>query len=139
MNDVKLNQSNSNSNNSEKKTIVGKSGAAMIMDEETFHQIIQSGTTKPVLIFFSAPWCGPCRLTNTVVKAVREQYSNEIDVYEVCTDDLPDIAADVGVTSIPTIQIFYQEQIYDTIVGCVAKNVLANFVNSVLDEINPNR
>ena len=60
-------------------------------------------------------------------------------MYEICTDDLPDLSADVGVESIPTIQIFYEEQIYDTIVGCVAKNVLANFVSSVLDEINPNR
>ena len=53
---------------------------------------------------------------------------------EVCTDDLPDVASEAGVVSIPTIQLFYEGEVLDTIVGCVAKNVLASAVVKVLEE-----
>jgi len=57
-----------------------------------------------------------------------------MDVVEVCTDDLPEVASDSGVVSIPTIQMYTQGQLVDTIVGCVAKNVLASAVDKVLEE-----
>jgi thioredoxin 1 len=62
------------------------------------------------------------------------QYKNDIDVVEVCTDDLPEIAAVAGVVSIPTIQLYFQGQILDTIVGCVARNVLASSVEKALED-----
>ena len=51
-------------------------------------------------------------------------YSDRIDIYEICTDDLPDVASDRGVVSVPTIQIYSDGEVVDTIVGCVARNVL---------------
>jgi thioredoxin 1 len=54
---------------------------------------------------------------------------------EVCTDDLPEIAEEAGVTSIPTIQLYHEGKLLDTIVGCVAKNVLGNAVNKVLEDL----
>ena len=52
----------------------------------------------------------------------------------MCTDDLPEIAADAGVVSIPTIQIYYRGEVQDTIVGCVAKKVLSMAVEKVLED-----
>lgn len=92
-------------------------------------------STVPTLVFFSAPWCGPCRLSNPVVKEIIQQFVPRIDVVEVCTDDLPEIAEEAGVTSIPTIQIYHEGKLLDTIVGCVAKNVLGNAVNKVLEDL----
>jgi thioredoxin 1 len=98
--------------------------------------ILQESASRPVLVFFSAPWCGPCRLTNPVIKDVKQQFSSEIDVVEVCTDDLAEIAEQAGVVSIPTIQFYYQGEKMDTIVGCVAKSVLANAVSKVLEDVS---
>ena len=78
--------------------------------------------------------CGPCRLTNPVVKEIMKQYAGEIDVVELCTDDLAQVASNAGVTSIPTIQFYHSGKILDTIVGCVAKSVLANAVEKVLED-----
>jgi len=50
-----------------------------------------------------------------------KQYSGEVDVVEVCTDDLADIAEQAGIVSIPTIQFYYKGEMKETIVGCVAK------------------
>lgn len=80
--------------------------------------------------------CGPCRLSVPVVKEVIKEYSGQIDSVEVCTDDFPEVAAVAGVVSIPTIQIYYQGEIQDTIVGCVAKKVLSMAVEKILEDLN---
>jgi len=56
-------------------------------------------------------------------------------VVEVCTDDLPEVAETAGVDSIPTIQMYYRGKLLDTIVGCVAKNVLSSAVNKILEDL----
>jgi thioredoxin 1 len=77
---------------------------------------------------------GPCRLSIPVVKDIMKQFSGDIDVAEVCTDDLPEVASDAGVVSIPTIQIWYNSELKDTIIGCVAKTVLASAVEKVMED-----
>jgi thioredoxin-like negative regulator of GroEL len=63
-----------------------------------------------------------------------KQFSGQIDVVEICTDDLAEASADCGVVSIPTIQFYYRGELLDTIVGCVARSVLASAVTKVLDD-----
>ena len=72
--------------------------------------------------------------SNPVVKGVMKDFAGRIDVVEVCTDDFAEIAAEAGVVSIPTIQLFYGGELIDTIVGCVAKNVLSKAVTKVLED-----
>lgn len=114
-----------------------------------FYVALSRLTLSLLLIFHSLPLiimiyyyftnyrCGPCRLSNPVVKEVMKQYSGDIDVVEICTDDLAEVAADAGVISIPTIQFYHGGKLLDTIVGCVAKSVLANAVDKILDDIKP--
>ena len=116
---------------------VAKSGGRMIGTVEEFEQIVLAEeSSRPVLAFFSAAWCGPCRLSVPVVKDIMKQFSGKIDVVEICTDDLPETSADCGVVSIPTIQLYYRGELLDTIVGCVARNVLASAVTKVLEDVS---
>merc|ERR1712087_1025674 len=77
----------------------GKSGARLILTDQSFVEISSNKNLSdlPVLIFFTAPWCGPCRLSNPVVKDIAKDFAGQIDVREICTDDLPDSASDAGV------------------------------------------
>lgn len=132
--------------------MVAKSGGRLIFSTEQFErEVLQSGAPEPadggdpvddggkgslpVLVLFSAPWCGPCRLTIPVVKEVMKQYHEKIEVVEISTDDLPEVASQAGVLSIPTILIYHRGAVMDTIVGCVAKNVLARSVDKVLEDL----
>lgn len=130
--------------------MVSKSGGRLIISSEQFEREVLlpksftqcndksdfSGNIIPVLVLFSAPWCGPCRLTSPVVKEVMKQYRNKIEVVEISTDDLPGVASKAGVLSIPTILIYHDGRVMDTIVGCVAKNVLARAVDKVLEDLS---
>jgi thiol-disulfide isomerase/thioredoxin len=77
-------------------------------DHHQQQQEQQPVVERPILLFWTAPWCGPCRLTVPIVKAIRKRYIHDIDTIEICTDDLPDLASAVGVTSVPTIHLYYQ-------------------------------
>ncbi|GAX15747.1 thioredoxin 1 [Fistulifera solaris] len=114
---------------------VGKTGSKVIESPDQYAEMVStSSKTRPVLIFWTAPWCGPCRLSAPVVKEVMKQFSGDIEVAEVCTDDLPEVASDAGIVSIPTIQLWYEGKLRDTIIGCVAKSVLATAVEKVLED-----
>lgn len=105
----------------------------MTTAEEFQQTVLQSD--GPIMVFFTAAWCGPCRLSIPVVKEVRKEYSDRVPVVEINTDDLPEVAVDAGVVSIPTIHIYNNRgQLCDTIVGCVAKAVLRVAVEKVLEE-----
>jgi len=117
------------------KTKTGKTGARLIANNDEYAEhVLDSELERPVLVFFTAPWCGPCRLSIPVVKEIMKQFSNRIGAVEVCTDDLPDVAAESNVVSIPTIQMYYRGKLVDTIVGCVAKTVLSSTVEKILED-----
>jgi thioredoxin 1 len=113
-----------------------KAGCRLIVTAEEYAEIMEDkAPERPVMVFFTAPWCGPCRLSIPVVKDVVKQFQGKIDTVEICTDDLPDVAADAGVVSIPTIHLYFQGELLDTIIGCVAKTVLASAVEKVLEDV----
>ena len=90
----------------------------------------------PILVLFSAPWCGPCRLTIPIVREIQNIYpSTQLSVYEISTDDLPEVAELAGVSSIPTIVLYYRGEVQDTIVGCVNVKVLSRAVEKVLEDV----
>mmetsp|Transcript_32481 Transcript_32481/g.77591 ORF Transcript_32481/g.77591 Transcript_32481/m.77591 type:complete len:167 (-) Transcript_32481:1557-2057(-) len=121
---------------------VAKTGARLIETTEEFQELLLSSDedsgseeTLPVLALFTAPWCGPCRLTVPVVKEVMKAYKGRIDVVEIDTDELPDVAENAQVFSIPTILIYHNGKVMETILGCVAKNVLSRAIDKILEDL----
>jgi thiol-disulfide isomerase/thioredoxin len=91
-----------NNNNYQSKT------GARLLDSPEDYAAFLAGSARPVLVFWTAPWCGPCRLSIPVVKDVVHRWAATMDAVEICTDDWPQVAADAGVLSIPTIHLYYQ-------------------------------
>jgi len=75
----------------------------------------------PVLVDFWADWCMPCKMVAPVIKEIAEEYSGKIKVCKLNVDNSPVTAANYNVMSIPTLAIFKNGKIADTIVGFVPK------------------
>jgi thioredoxin 1 len=94
-------------------------------------EVVNAG--MPVVVDFSAPWCGPCRQLAPTVDRVADQFAGKAKVVKVNIDDHRDLAAKYGVTSIPRVLIFKgSDQPINTIVGLTSEAELAQAVNSAI-------
>ncbi len=93
-----------------------------VNDENFEEEVLNSD--MPVLVDFWAPWCGPCNMVAPIVEEIGEEYKDKLKVCKINVDEAPQTAAKYGVMSIPTLGIFKDGQMADTVVGAVPKNVL---------------
>ena len=75
---------------------------------------------KVVLLNFWASWCGPCRMLSPVVDEVAEERT-DVKVGKVNVDEQPDLAAQFGVMSIPTLLVFRDGKLVNQAVGARPK------------------
>ncbi len=82
----------------------------------------------PVLVDFWATWCGPCRMMAPVVSEIAAEYAGKVTVGKVNVDDEPELASAFGIESIPTLMVFKNGELTDTLVGVRKKeDVVALF------------
>lgn len=79
---------------------------------------------KPVLVDFYADWCGPCRMMAPIIDELAAEYEGIVKIGKLNVDDNPNTARHYRVLSIPTMIIFKNGEVLDTVVGTVPKNVL---------------
>lgn len=93
-----------------------------ITDQNFESEVLKS--SQPVLIDFWAVWCGPCRAIAPVVEQLAGEYEGKVKIGKLDVDENPDTAVKYGVRSIPTLLLFKNGQVVDTIIGAVQKNVI---------------
>lgn len=75
-----------------------------------------------VLVDFWASWCGPCKMLGPILDELSEEVGAKVTKINV--DDYPNIAADYGIRSIPTMIIFKDGEKVDQLIGLMQKPAL---------------
>jgi thioredoxin 1 len=71
---------------------------------KSFSDLLQS--EKPVLVDFSADWCGPCKMMVPILKEVKNSLQENVTILKIDVDRNPHLAAQYSVQAVPTLIIF---------------------------------
>ena len=82
---------------------------------------------KPVLLDFWASWCGPCRMVSPIVDEIAAERS-DIKVGKSNVDEQPELAAQFGVMSIPTLVVLRNGQVVSRTVGARPKDAILSLL-----------
>jgi thioredoxin 1 len=101
-----------------------------ISDDNFETEVLKS--EKPVLIDFWATWCGPCRTIAPIVEELAVEYNGKVKFGKLDVDNNQQTAIKYGVRSIPTLLVFKNGVVKETIIGAVPKGQIVQKLNSVI-------
>ena len=90
---------------------------------DTFKSAVTTATT-PVLVDFWAPWCGPCKAIAPILEELATELAGKLAIAKVNIDENDAVAVEYGVRAIPTMILFKDGKVADTIVGMMSKAAL---------------
>ena len=99
------------------------------LTNENFEKEVIS-SKKPILVDFWASWCGPCQMIAPIVEEISNELSKRIEVGKINVDEQPEIAIKYDVMSIPTLILFKDGKVVNTIIGYHSKEEILDFINS---------
>ncbi len=95
-----------------------------VTNEDFEQSVIQADT--PVLVDFYADWCGPCKTQAPILGQLAEEFDGKIKFakVDIDVDGNKDLAVKYGVLSVPTLILFSNGEVKETMVGVTSKSKL---------------
>ena len=104
---------------------------AIDVTEKTFETEVLNSVI-PVIVDFSAKWCGPCRMLLPIIEELSIELANSIVVYKCNVDENPNLAEKFGIMSIPSLLIFKNGKLLEQKTGGSSKQNLIDWINNVI-------
>ena len=103
-------------------------------DDDFISDVIEASNDVPVLVDFSAPWCGPCKkLTPDLEKNVNS-FKGKIKLVKINIDENQGIASQLRIQSIPAVYAFFQGKPIDGFMGAQTEAQIKEFISGVFSK-----
>ena len=100
--------------------------------DATFEKAVLQNPS-PVIVDFWAPWCGPCKMVDPMLKKISAELGDKLVVAKVNTDENPQWATQYGVQGIPTMLFVYGGKIIHRQVGALPEKMLREAVTQFME------
>ncbi len=94
-----------------------------VLNESEFKDLVLDAKGVELVDFF-ATWCGPCKALGPVLEKLAPEYEGKVNIYKVDIDQSPNLAQMYRVMSVPTMKVFKDGQVVETIVGLQPESAL---------------
>ena len=101
--------------------------ATVKVDNNNFQSEVLNAA-EPVVVDLWAEWCGPCKMNAPALDEISNEKTGKVKVVKLNIDDNPELAAQFGVRSIPTLAIFKGGKVADIKVGAAPKTALSAWI-----------
>ena len=81
---------------------------------------------QPVLVDFTAVWCGPCKMLEPVVKDLADEWNGRVKIVKLDVDQDANIAMQYQVMGVPTLMLFNDGEARERLTGYVPKKKIIN-------------
>lgn len=101
--------------------------------KKSFSEVIKGET--PVLVDFYADWCAPCKMMPPILKNLKREMGDKIQIIKIDTERNPDVAIRYQVRGIPNLVLFHKGQVLWQQAGVVQLPQLKSIINQKLGQI----
>ena len=101
-----------------------------IITDSNFESVLAEGL--PVVLDFSATWCGPCKKIAPYIAELAEEYAGRVNVGKCDVDDNEELTSKFGIRNVPTVLFIKNGEVVDKHVGAVPKSEFAEKIENFL-------
>ena len=105
--------------------------ATVKVDNSNFQASVLD-STEPVVVDFWAEWCGPCKMIGPSLDEISNEMAGKVKIAKLNIDENPELAAQYGVRSIPTLMVFKGGEVADMKVGAAPKTALSHWISGAV-------
>jgi thioredoxin 1 len=107
---------------------MASSNVVTVNDKNFESEVLNSD--KPVLVDFTATWCGPCKMLSPIVDQLADEFVGTYKVAKVDIDESSQTARKYGIRSVPTVMVFKGGQKVAQHVGVTQRDKLVSMLQS---------